>query len=574
MTTYEHSQLVEEIRELGVVPSVSADFDEWLTANRHLNFLARNSQASEQILHGHGPFSYFESVIVPATDLYPIDKADLLRWNCFPLQYVAGYGMSLATDDDLRVIPADHVSDSTTLRTAHRLVFQRYLEGVDDPSTRSFELWQQFAHTLAVTWIPEHDAFCRINEHGDFESVISTTEHDRVSLVTCNRSFLDEYLVATDCVLVILFDFTLYRPERFSGWPHDGEETVVTVDDDLFCRQRVIESYGAYTRGVHVIQPRYTKGEAIASIRRRWSGRQDDDTGVELTIIDWRYDQVREVSTEREATTNYFDAVEGRPFELSPAFFRPEVLLKYTADRDKYTVEDRTIHCRGAWSLRSFGINDAGQVFAYVCYLRSLPIEEQRYWQSFNERPKAGLPEHVIETDFRGRWLEATPPQRLRNALIRWERDEVRWWRAGSEDITRGTVVPRSTSRDEWATTILRTAALVIEGFQVRMVRQYLTEAGITFEPEERSIVLLERACGVHRDSGGSGLTGLREMQMIRNQGYVAHRSSDGGRGLAAEAIGKHGSYAKHFETLCDRVADDLAQIEAALSEEGGRKGQ
>jgi hypothetical protein len=36
---------------------------------------------------------------------------------------------------------------------------------------------------------------------------------------------------------------------------------------------------------------------------------------------------------------------------LSPAFFRPEVLLKYKADRDKYTVGERDVSCRAAWHL-------------------------------------------------------------------------------------------------------------------------------------------------------------------------------------------------------------------------------
>ena len=90
------------------------------------------------------------------------------------------------------------------------------------------------------------------------------------------------------------------------------------------------------------------------------------------------------------------------PFELSPAFFRPEVLLKYKADRDKYTVDEvrQFISCRGAWGLESHDVNDSGQVHAYLCYLRHLPYQEQLHWKSHNEEPKGTISKRAFENDF------------------------------------------------------------------------------------------------------------------------------------------------------------------------------
>jgi len=70
------------------------------------------------------------------------------------------------------------------------------------------------------------------------------------------------------------------------------------------------------------------------------------------------------------------------------AFFRPEVILKYKTDKDKYTVGERDITCRAAWHLQAFDVNEAGQVFAYICYLRNLPYAEQVHWHSYNEAPR------------------------------------------------------------------------------------------------------------------------------------------------------------------------------------------
>ena len=59
-----------------------------------------------------------------------------------------------------------------------------------------------------------------------------------------------------------------------------------------------------------------------------------------------------------------------------PRFFRAEVLSKYKNDPDKYTIneEHRSISCRGSWDLRSYGISEAGQVYAYICDLMLLPL--------------------------------------------------------------------------------------------------------------------------------------------------------------------------------------------------------
>lgn len=69
---------------------------------------------------------------------------------------------------------------------------------------------------------------------------------------------------------------------------------------------------------------------------------------------------------------NYF-VESDLPFQTSATFFRPEARLKYKTDPDKYQIEGRSIHCRGALFLKSFDINAAGQVHAYLCDLNLLP---------------------------------------------------------------------------------------------------------------------------------------------------------------------------------------------------------
>ena len=144
--------------------------------------------------------------------------------------------------------------------------------------------------------------------------------------------------------------------------------------------------------------------------------------------MDWKNGVVREISTEPGNTANYFTK-SGLPFEVSPAFFRPDVLLRYKSDSDKYTLQDRSISCRGAWHLQTYDINEAGQVHTYIVYLRSLPYEEQLYWKAHNEAPKASISKRAFRSDFEGRWEnEYDALQNLREEVRRLNEKAPPWW--------------------------------------------------------------------------------------------------------------------------------------------------
>ena len=128
-----------------------------------------------------------------------------------------------------------------------------------------------------------------------------------------------------------------------------------------------------------------------------------------FVILDPRHGNITTVSAHPDDTTSYFDAGENDlPFDVSPAFFRSEVLSKYKADRSKYVVDEvnRSITCRRTWFLKGYDTNEAGQVFAYICYLRSLPYQEQLHWQSHNEEPKGSISKRAFENDIQGQWTD------------------------------------------------------------------------------------------------------------------------------------------------------------------------
>ena len=49
-----------------------------------------------------------------------------------------------------------------------------------------------------------------------------------------------------------------------------------------------------------------------------------------------------------------------------------------------------------------FDLNRVGQVHAYISDLRKIPFNEQYYWRTFNENPKATVSERARVSDFHG----------------------------------------------------------------------------------------------------------------------------------------------------------------------------
>ena len=420
---------------------------------------------------------------------------DLLDCSADPYHALAGYCWG-GGRDDVWIERSDAISGSKTIKGSRQLLFARTIPESADRERLYYEVSQEYAHITELHFLRERDAYCRFDKHGDLEHVVSLTTKrtpQGVSLVTFKRDPLEEYLAASSSVLVRMFDFTLLNRSAFTAWPDTPEDLV--RERDLFYHQKVDGKRAAYTNGVQIIFPRKTKTELFAAI----TGDQVFDGSpqyVEFTALDWRNKRVTNISTDPRATTNYFQtAGNTRPFELSPAFFRPDVLLKYKSDTDKYVVDNRDIRCRSAWELRDYDINDAGQVHAYICDLSRLPYEEQLYWKSFNEEPKSGISERAYINDFKGEPVELTDPLlRIKRLLNRWRDKRVPWWTLRDDAAITHVTTPRTRSRDEWARAFSNLAKLVIEGFELRAIRARLSEMGIEWTKEERSLALLQRA--------------------------------------------------------------------------------
>ena len=389
MVSYEHSRIAKLIREIDAKPGDSKGIYSWVRAVKHLQLLRNNAGDDEVILYASSRPTFIYAVITPWLDIYPPDHEDLLQWSTTPYTARATYSWNRGASD-IRAEFWDDPPGNKSLRRSQSLVFARQMQGTNYPT--SYELLQEVVHAAGIYWLEEQHAYCDVDENGDIQPVVSITAEgeaeERLVLITCKRKHLEQYLAATGNILVRLFDFIMVN-DGFFSW-HDGVRKRETESNLLVYNQCLHPEDHGYTRGVQLLPVTTPRGKLFQDMVEPTSMRADREY-ASFIVFDLRNDKVAEVSSAPGDTVNYFN-MEGNslPHELSPAFFRPEVLSKYKADRDKYTVDEvlRFISCRGAWELKSYDVNDAGQVHAYLCDLRHLPNQEQLHWKSHNEEPK------------------------------------------------------------------------------------------------------------------------------------------------------------------------------------------
>ena len=304
MPSFEHKKIIEEIIGLDELPPTQADFATWIQAGAHLDFLRRNAHSEELVIYGSGEYSFVHAAVLPNERLASLNQDDLLNWAGDPYSSIASYVWGGGRDD----VWVERLTDSAgsrELKGATQLVFGRTFEGWSGSDRTYFEVNQEYTHIAGIHWRPEQRAYCRFDENGDHQQVVSITgRSETVKNVLCVSfawAALEEYLAATNSTLVRRFDFTLLRRNSFTTWP-EGPETVIRESDQIFYRQKVDPGVAAYTTGVQLIAPRRPNRAIFDNLR----GGRKDRKYVDFIAQDWRNKRIAKISTNPKETTNYF----------------------------------------------------------------------------------------------------------------------------------------------------------------------------------------------------------------------------------------------------------------------------
>ncbi|MCY4628581.1 MAG: hypothetical protein OXE58_13595 [Acidobacteria bacterium] len=570
MASFHHKALFDRIMSLNEPPTDEDAYARWITGEDHLQLLREDAESDELLVHVGSQHVFVYAVVVPEQELRSVPSRALLDWDGDPYSARIGYAWG-GGDPHTRLETLSSPWRSGVLPGTRPLIHLRDLFAKPRGREQHLELCQEYAH---LTGMPcaSPQGFLLHDENGDIVDVVSVTSAEDPpvwSVVSFLRYPLEQYLAASKSVLVRMFDFNLYDPKTFSGWPQ--HEANVVEDSRTIFHRFEIPGFAGYLRGVQPIPLGRSRNQILDSINK---GPLPRRTGfVSFLAHDWRNRRVVEVSVDPDATTNYVEKRIGLPFEMSPAFFRPEVMRKYESDSGKYKIGGREISCADRWRLQAIGRNAANQVHAYIRYLRNLPYGEQLHWKAHNEPPKAPISADVMRMDFEGEWndlpSQTTAVSPVLRRLREWKENDVEWWKCRDDEGFSRIRTMFTESQEEWRDKCRELATLAIEGFDQKWLRRRAEAAGETPDQAEKSLRLLERILRREEpEEPETRLEALRELQWVRTLGSHA-RGSDARRFLA-KIEERDGTYRTHFEQLCERIDRELNMIEEALRPQAG----
>lgn len=547
------------ILSLSNEPDDAERFNEWIEQTDVYSFLENEIQDENIILFASLPNVFINTALVPAVDFDAPAIEDLLEWNHTP---DSSWGEVYSSEKVWIESPLGS-SSSELLKRGEQIIFRRDFAGFT-PDRDYYEFSQKIAHILGIHFMPERDAWCKLDELGDIEDVVKIIKvgerHKRnyAVIISIQQEALGKYAALTDSVLLRMFDFTRYKGGNFNGW-HKGTEKLLD-ENNIFGRLVVESGYASYARGVQIADIRIDTQKFVDEM---WSRSEDETKYATFTIFDWKNNVTKEVSCNPAELGNYF-VESDLPFELSPVFFKPEVLLKYKSDREKYQLRRSSVSCRDSWHLETFDVNEAGQVHTYIGYLNRLPFEEQLHWKQYNEAPKAPISERAYKRDFENRWdTHYNALASLKRKLYELDKANVDWWKLRDPNAPDKVHYPYSTSTDEWADEILHLDQLLVEGFEEKWLRKKSEELGRLEVAKFRSLKLLEECLvgvGFEVDHAREILSAFHEVHNLRSK-VKGHTSGQEAVQFRKDALREFRTFRKHFENLCAKCDESLEII-------------
>jgi len=272
-----------------------------------------------------------------------------------------------------------------------------------------------------------------------------------------------------------------------------------------------------------------------------------------------------------EKLANYFGKNPGEPHYLTPVFFRAEVLSKYYADPQKYSVEDGYLRCGRLWSIRM----DNDHTDYVVVYLgdlgRDLSEKERSYWLSFNIPPDG---KNISETNFRRAFLaEFADPKRpdlvFKHEYVRFQEEfqKAHGWNffrplhADDAHFFVGLRLPPKDNQSEFDAQLLALTKVIVDSINEEEIVKGVT----TLAKDDKGITKLEKLFSARGFSDyGQRIRFLKVLQALRSKS-AAHRKGSDYEELVKDLQLADEGHQRVFEALLNSAIDLVAYLRANL---------
>jgi hypothetical protein len=397
-------------------------------------------------------------------------------------------------------------------------VFKRYFGGAKQSYVEISEEFRLF-HNLYFDIATQR--LTKITEEGDEEDAARITP----TSAEVQLKLLLQFLAIKNMCLVVAFDIRRYSKIELkeSGM---GETTHKIHNDQMIAEYRLrdhtflsddrIKSF-AWFIGKKLLTPKISDKKGV------WPYEEKKKCERFLVGQD-RRGKEKYFSCDPSKLSDYFGANPGNPHYLTPVFFRRDVLSKYYANPEKYSVEDGYLRCCGLWGVQ-IDNNHKDSVIVFLGDLgRDLPHKEQLYWKSFNIPPgKPGVSSVSYKRSFLGEFADPEKPDLLFKQVF--ESFQKKWSKSydwplfkplGEADkhFYHSLRIPMNDSQSEFDSQTLSLAKVLVDSINEKK----LAEALSSLPPNSKGITKLEeylRAQGL--TSFEPHITFLRNLYNLRH---------------------------------------------------------
>ncbi|MFA6002820.1 MAG: hypothetical protein WC881_02000 [Elusimicrobiota bacterium] len=316
----------------------------------------------------------FFSALIPNAEI-----EDALNHFSWDLRIGAGKpGHSVSYEDKKEKIEYWRYGDSSGVVP---LVIHRHFHGL---LPESFEILEEFRHFHNLYFDSKANKYVALDPDGNEEDVVLVSE----KCIKIRLGYLKNFLAVKDMHLALFFDRFAYSDRRLEelGIERLSED----IKEPLLSFHRSIVNFGHAPDNEQKSFSRVVGKKLIPGTTKEGSGfwpYAPEKQYEEFIIGTDKEGRPVQYTCDSNKLRNYFGANPKAPHQLTPVFFRREVLSKYYSNPKRFSVEDGYLRCGGLWGLRMDNNHDK-YVIVYLCDLGDdLSHQEQLYWKSYNVLP-------------------------------------------------------------------------------------------------------------------------------------------------------------------------------------------
>jgi len=425
------------------------------------------------------------------------------------------------------------------------------------------ELCEEFRHYHNLADDPKRGVLLDFDKSG-YEIDVARIAPQQIKV---RLKYLRRFQAGTQLHVGIYIDSVRYSKLRLEDIPPEQHDLIHVAEDVRYCRNirrcDHIAEYATFSKLLSkvLLAPPPQDHAGI------WPFEKDDrDREVFFIVGTDDHGEPIEHTSDPDKLANYFGGNPGAPHYLTPVYFRKEVLSKYYADPDRYTVSDGHLSCLSLWGCQIDNNHPTHVVVFLVDLGRNLPYEERLHWKQFNVPPEGGM----SKTNFRRSFLAQFAAPEAPDLLFREEYQHLsRAWNSSQgwplflppnpEDahLLDTIRVPVTNSQAELDAQLLTLAKLLIDSLNERE----LEARGAPPARGDKGITKLGRFLqSTGFAEAQTVVQFLRNLQTLRSTG-AAHRKGSAYQRIAADL----GVDVRDRPSVMTRILEEATAVLASL---------